>query len=424
MQDFEKILFSAFKICTDIIPLVMFCWPLQHRKRFIVRISLAVAAFIGMEILSMALPLDKVSGDLFIVHSLYNVGIFLIDTVLMLMCFKDNYFPVLFCCLAGKCTMHLAEYINSLISTLYGAPNTFLSMVVYAIVYVAVYFIFTKRIKSEDCTKLSNIKVIVCAFIVITVTDTIFMAFGEFRVIDNIKVFVYLLAIIICFVLLCLQFGLLNESKFKRETEIINQLRVKEEEQFEISQETIKLIGIKHHDIKNMLESNRAKFSDEEIDAITKSIDAYDFALRTGNSTLDVILTEKIILCRRLNIKMEYSADGSSLDFMSSTDIYSLFLNALNNAIEHTQKIEDEAKRRIWVKVYLTANILSINVRNYCIGELVFTNKNMISTTKEDKRYHGFGLQSMNMIAEKYGGKMSITTENGMFSLGFAIPVA
>jgi hypothetical protein len=47
-------------------------------------------------------------------------------------------------------------------------------------------------------------------------------------------------------------------------------------------------------------------------------------------------------------------------------------------------------------------------------------------TTKEDKHYHGFGVKSIRYITEKYGGDMSVTMEDGVFSLDliFSLPQA
>ena len=44
-------------------------------------------------------------------------------------------------------------------------------------------------------------------------------------------------------------------------------------------------------------------------------------------------------------------------------------------------------------------------------------------TTKRDKRYHGYGLKSMQATVEKYGGSFSINGANGWFDLDILIPL-
>ena len=43
-------------------------------------------------------------------------------------------------------------------------------------------------------------------------------------------------------------------------------------------------------------------------------------------------------------------------------------------------------------------------------------------TTKENKSYHGFGLRSIQMTAEKYGGEMSVHAKDHLFCLDVILP--
>jgi hypothetical protein len=43
-------------------------------------------------------------------------------------------------------------------------------------------------------------------------------------------------------------------------------------------------------------------------------------------------------------------------------------------------------------------------------------------TTKPHKEYHGYGIRSISHITEKYGGTLSIQTQNGIFKLIILIP--
>lgn len=43
-------------------------------------------------------------------------------------------------------------------------------------------------------------------------------------------------------------------------------------------------------------------------------------------------------------------------------------------------------------------------------------------TTKDDPENHGFGLTSIRSVTEKYGGQMSLRSENGEFVLTLLFP--
>ncbi len=44
-------------------------------------------------------------------------------------------------------------------------------------------------------------------------------------------------------------------------------------------------------------------------------------------------------------------------------------------------------------------------------------------TTKDDKRYHGFGMKSIELIVHKYGGELTCRAEGGIFRLSILMPL-
>ena len=46
------------------------------------------------------------------------------------------------------------------------------------------------------------------------------------------------------------------------------------------------------------------------------------------------------------------------------------------------------------------------------------------ASTKQDKRYHGFGLKSIQATAAKYGGSMTIGSKDGWFELRILFPLS
>ena len=63
-----------------------------------------------------------------------------------------------------------------------------------------------------------------------------------------------------------------------------------------------------------------------------------------------------------------------------------------------------------------------IHTENFFEGEIEFQSELPV-TTKQDKRFHGYGMRSMQKTVEKYGGNMSIVTEDGIFNLNITIPI-
>ena len=107
---------------------------------------------------------------------------------------------------------------------------------------------------------------------------------------------------------------------------------------------------------------------------------------------------------------------------MDVMDICSIFGNALDNAIESVEKLEDVNRRLIRVAVFAQDNFLMIRVENYFETPVKLKNGEF-ATTKANKLYHGYGIKSIRYTADKYGGSVSITTEDRWFHLRVLIPI-
>ena len=86
--------------------------------------------------------------------------------------------------------------------------------------------------------------------------------------------------------------------------------------------------------------------------------------------------------------------------------------NALDNAIEAVLGIAEEKK--ISVSVIKNGSLVTLSVKNPVKENFVATN---LKTTKKDKAMHGFGIESMKKIAEKYKGEIITEAEDGIFKL-------
>ncbi|MDU5261361.1 MAG: GHKL domain-containing protein, partial [Clostridium celatum] len=96
--------------------------------------------------------------------------------------------------------------------------------------------------------------------------------------------------------------------------------------------------------------------------------------------------------------------------------------DTLDNAIESVKKISDSKKRLIHLSVSKKKNFLKIRVENYYEGKITLKNGLPI-TTKENKRFHGYGLKSITSIIRKYKGSVIIKAHNNWFELRILIPI-
>lgn len=224
---------------------------------------------------------------------------------------------------------------------------------------------------------------------------------------------------------LYLQSELFKKSAMRQELEVMNLLWKKEQEQYQLSKENIALINQKCHDLKHQIRAIRIA-SKEEVDKYLEEMEdtirIYEAIVKTGNEVLDTILTEKSLYCKDRGITVSCVADGSQMDFIHTVDLYAILGNALDNAIEAVEKFKHKEKRQIDVMIYRQQSFLVMNIVNPMKDELVFEEELPVST-KGDNCYHGFGLRSMKYLVKKYDGYLTVSKEDGCFSLKILIPI-
>lgn len=99
---------------------------------------------------------------------------------------------------------------------------------------------------------------------------------------------------------------------------------------------------------------------------------------------------------------------------IEKSDIYSIFGNALDNAIQAVMA-EAPENRSVNIRVSDVVGMTQIVFENFCSKPPEMHEG--LPKTEKDTQYHGFGLRSIRYIIEKYDGHMSIDTKDQMFIL-------
>lgn len=229
-----------------------------------------------------------------------------------------------------------------------------------------------------------------------------------------------------CTLILYLQGELFKKSAMRQEIQTLNLLWHQQKEQYNLAKENIAIINRKCHDMKHQIAALRhigdAGEREKYLDEVTQSIRIYESIVKTGNEALDTILTEKSLYCEANKIQIHCIADGSQLQFMDPVDLYTIFGNALDNAIESVQQLKAADRRLIDVIVHAKQHFLTINILNPIEGKPTFEG-NLPISTKGDRDNHGYGIKSIRHTVRKYNGHITIKTENGCFSLMILIPI-
>ncbi len=375
-------------------------------------------------------------------NSFYTSFIFVSIAIVMillgkLLVFDESWLVVSFCGIAGYTTQHLCYTVYSLFIKItglggsigmgfYGDEFTSLftnpfHLAIYIFSYMSMIYIcfwlFANKMKANENMEL-RISFVFVFSVFIFVIDILLNAMIVFEQSEQTTVIAYneIYNILCCMVSLYLQFEVALRRKYETTLEVERRIWSKVREQYSVAKESIDLINMKAHDLKYQIRtlSQNGSISDAVVRDIEETIKKYETLYKTGNDALDTIMTEKMIFCNSRRIQMSCLLEGKELSFMKDEDIYVLFGNIIDNAIDAVMKLEED-KRVISLQVKKIDNSLIIYETNH-YSEIKIKN-GFLQTTKEDKMWHGFGLKSIKHICEEYGGTLVIQAENNVFTL-------
>lgn len=177
-----------------------------------------------------------------------------------------------------------------------------------------------------------------------------------------------------------------------------------------------------YHDMKNhLLILENQPGTDETrrtASRLREQIADYENYVHTGNEFLDIIIREKSEKAREKHIDFNAVIHFENGEFMEPLDISTIFGNAIDNAIEASEKLPED-RRLITVKAAKVRDMLMITAENNMEPDSLPDE----GTSKSDRFLHGFGIPNIRKAAEKYDGQCSISAKDGVFRLKVMIPV-
>ncbi len=430
MSQFE--FYKSFQFVAEILLAeTIFVCRFRRRKFFLPRLCVSAAACFLFAWLIPALENALYMSFMFL-------AIFAFTVLAVKFTMAQSWLTVVFCCIAGYTTQHFSYEIYNMTLELMGAntgglgqygggeilfvSNPFL-IAVYLCVYVASYmlswFVFGNKLGAKEDVRLKTTFIFVFAVFILIIDIVLNAVVVYYLENDDVlyTVIVGIYNILCCLTSLYLQFEVALKSQMQDALETVRRLWHEEKEQYAESKENISMINMRCHDLKHQIHSlgHSERITPAAIAELEQRISIYDSVVKTGNDALDVILTEKSLLCNKNNVRFSCIVDGGQLSFMTEEDIYSLFGNIIDNAIEAVLKVEQN-KRTISLHVKAVDNMLIVRERNYYAETLRFEN-GIPQTTKEDKNYHGYGIRSIRYICDKYGGELNISADGEIFSI-------
>ena len=208
--------------------------------------------------------------------------------------------------------------------------------------------------------------------------------------------------------------------------ELAEQQLIAQEKHYAVLTEKNTAIKKHVHDTKNFLlvlqsylQQEKSSQAMEQIEEMLDNLGQNQMEY-TGSAVLDTVLSAKIHEAQKQQIQLIPALAIYEKLNIRTIDLALLLGNALDNAIEATANIVDEAERKIYLSVKSYQNILHIRVKNPVL-EPVRIENNTVQTTKINREFHGLGISNMKSIVEKYDGTFSIESSDGVFILNIIL---
>ena len=420
---------------------------LKKRRYFALR---CIAAVIICYAVALLFPLPARIAYTWWYTSLMFVIMFGVTLAALLFTFKISVSTAVFCAITAYTVQHFAYESFSLIYNVSGleggfdmysgsafdlqnfTTGTLISILIYLDVYVLAYgiafYLLGLRFKSFENGEL-HLKKFYMIFTssLLLLIDVILNAVAVYIIEgynNTYTIIVGIYNVLCCILVLYMQINMIEVSDMKEEMEMASRLLRQSQKQYELQRENLKFINVKIHDMRHQMLrfANSGKLDEEEVAEMNRAVSVYDAAVKTGNEALDVILTEKSLVCVGKDIRLTCLIECNRIEFMREGDLYALFGNMLDNAIDAASEIQDKDKRCVSLNVRNVGNMISISTENYFVGDLNFGADGLPRTKKSADEGHGFGMLSIKGVVNKYGGTVSVVTNGNIFRINILIP--
>ena len=327
----------------------------SRRKWFAFRFLLSCAVFCAVRylIFHYVVPLFPQESRSYI-RMIGFSALVLLAALVAYASYEFNFFSALFCGSVGYCVQHVANKIITIVKYLYPdwLPGVYYAVFILAGLLAILFLTRAVRKKHIDRISVDNLPALFFTTLLIimaVVLDILsWKAHGSRQAVMSMySMYSFLLTAL----LLSVELSLLSTRRAEEELETVRAILEEEHDQYHYEKSMIDLINIRAHDLKHQFAALDQESKERAEKEIRPLLEAYDTRIETSTPALNVILTRKNFTCKENGIQLIAAVNGECVGFMDEADIYSLFGNILDNAIEASEKLEDPEKKVISLSV-------------------------------------------------------------------------
>ncbi len=234
----------------------------------------------------------------------------------------------------------------------------------------------------------------------------------------------FVLLMISMFLIFMMYIKLVDRYELKRNNDIFEKEIALHSEYIKEKEGVMNEFRKTKHDLKHKLLNILDLLRNKKYDQLEKYIeDIADLKMmenitisNTDNTLVDALINYKYETAKKLGVKLSVSTQiPYNLPF-DNADLCVILGNALDNAIEASEKVPKEKAFINLMMRYAEENLVIV-IENYYEGKHNRNKEGRLVTSKKDHFNHGVGLSSIHNSLEKYNGQMKIEEKNSIFKL-------
>jgi len=225
-----------------------------------------------------------------------------------------------------------------------------------------------------------------------------------------------------CILLICTTYLLLRVQEIRKEKEYAEQQSKILEKNYQTAEQSYEANAKLYHDMRNHFALLQGYLADGKISAAQAYLESvngeasYSLERWTGIGAIDYILSQKADIAKGQSIDISIHAEYPKDCKIEPVDLCTILTNLLDNAIEACEKQPKGADKSIGVTIRRIHQFIIIRVSNSSSVEPLVSN-GIFTTSKKNRKNHGWGIRSVKSAVEKYQGTMEIDYDKTTFTV-------
>lgn len=424
VDEFRNILATIF------LELVLLMPSVKRREKFWLRLPVGILGSLAFTLLYYFVRYYIYHTDSFLgvasVSALWYIAVLAVTGLLMYGCFELYSFEVVWTVLTAYAAQHMAYAIvcECFVGSMLVPGQFWRTLGIYALaaaaIDVGIYFAFLPYTRQSEHLLLvrSRKATLALGAVLVVFLISTFVNQHSVQATAAVGVLAGISDVVNCMFVLIVQYLTLYIQRITLEKEAAEKRLENEQKQYAAFKNAVDYINIKCHDLKREIRrlTRSGTFDESSFEEMVDQIAFYESFAQTGNETLDSLLTDVNVSCIQNGISFSCIADASRLNQMEDRDVYALFGNMLDNAVECVERLSLPEKKFIRLMIRPQGEIVVIHQENGFDGPLKMEN-GLPLTTKGNNIYHGFGMRSMRRVLRKYGGELRVDAVDGLFRI-------